>query len=134
MLRKGFTLIEVAVVLVVLAILAAIAIPTFSAFMDGVDERALRTEAEAILSNAKALDALDGVAGNDWINDVATSVSEIDPANVGAVDPGVPGAVHADGQVWDNGGAANFQLVGDRGILDVAMANGQIVGATYFKP
>ena len=59
-LRKGFTLIEVAVVLVVLAILAAIAIPTFNAFMDGVDERAARASVDSAIENVRANSALDG--------------------------------------------------------------------------
>ena len=60
--RKGFTLIEVAVVLVVLAILAAIAIPTFAAFMDGVSTRAAQAEADAFERHVNAVDALDGIA------------------------------------------------------------------------
>ena len=57
--RKGFTLIEVAVVLVVLAILAAIAIPTFNAFMDGVDENAARTTVEGVIKSVTAKSTLD---------------------------------------------------------------------------
>lgn len=57
--RKGFTLIEVAVVLVVLAVLAAIAIPSFNAFMDGVDERAARTTVEGVIDSVTANSTLD---------------------------------------------------------------------------
>lgn len=74
--RKGFTLIEVAVVLVVLAILAAIAIPTFSAFMDGVADRAVQAEADAFVNNVRANDALDGVAGNLSETEIDTIADE----------------------------------------------------------
>ena len=57
--RKGFTLIEVAVVLVVLAILAAIAIPSFNTFMNGVDERAARTTLEGVIADVTANSTLD---------------------------------------------------------------------------
>ena len=80
--RKGFTLIEVAVVLVVLAILAAIAIPTFSAFMDGVADRAVQAEADAFSSNVRAYDALDGVAGNLTNADLDTLAAENGGVNV----------------------------------------------------
>lgn len=58
--RKGFTLIEVAVVLVVLGILAAIAIPSFNAFMNGVDESTAEKEALAFVANAASVSAFDG--------------------------------------------------------------------------
>lgn len=59
---RGFTLIEVAVVLVVLAILAAIAIPTFTAFMDGTAERSAAASASYVVSDARGLQALQGDA------------------------------------------------------------------------
>ena len=57
---RGFTLIEVAVVLVVLAILAAIAIPSFNAFMNGVDRRAADFSVTQAMHSVEAKSAIDG--------------------------------------------------------------------------
>lgn len=60
--RRAFTLIEVAVVLVVLAILAAIAIPTFAAFMDRTAEQSAAMTVASVVEDARALQALTGTA------------------------------------------------------------------------
>ena len=48
--KKGFTLVEVIVVLVILAILMAIAIPSLTGYIDKANERAILTEASSIQS------------------------------------------------------------------------------------
>lgn len=57
--RKGFTLIEMAVVLVLLGILAALAIPTFSSLITGTTQSAAEASAEAVLSDIRGLAALE---------------------------------------------------------------------------
>lgn len=57
---RGFTLIEIAVVLVCLGLLAAIAVPTYNYFMDRTDVSVARAEAEALVRNAVGVSSLDG--------------------------------------------------------------------------
>ena len=52
--KKGFTLVELIVVLVIIAILAAIAVPTFLAFMDMGREKQYLTNAEKSLTATQA--------------------------------------------------------------------------------
>ena len=58
-LRKGFTLLELIVVIVVLGILAAIAIPTFAGVITRANQSSARTTAQSFLSEAKAIYAQD---------------------------------------------------------------------------
>lgn len=57
---RAFTLVEVAVVLVCLALLAAIAIPTFARFISGTREGVAEQSAAAVVRDAQGLAALDG--------------------------------------------------------------------------
>lgn len=53
--KKGFTLIELIVVICILGILAAILVPRFAGFTDKANKEASQTEARTILSAASAV-------------------------------------------------------------------------------
>lgn len=52
--RKGFTLVEVIVVLVILAILAALLVPKLTGWIDQAKEKSVAGEAHLVLSAAQA--------------------------------------------------------------------------------
>ena len=69
--KKGFTIVELVIVIAVIAILAAVLIPTFSGIVEKAQESAIQQEAAAIWKEAYALDLsdgnLDGKEGNDAV-------------------------------------------------------------------
>lgn len=72
--RRGFTLLELIVVLVVLGIIALIAIPTFTNIIRGSAQRTAETTAESIVRNANGIA---GLAAEDVdMNDILTAAQE----------------------------------------------------------
>ena len=59
--RKGFTTVELVIVIAVIAILAAVMIPTFSGIVAKAKSSAVQQEAVAVWKEVYALDLSDGV-------------------------------------------------------------------------
>ena len=81
--RKGFTLIEMAVVLVLLGILAALAIPTFSSLIAGTRLSTNEASAEAVHSDIRGLAALENRTPQAFI-DACTAAATPWPVCSGA--------------------------------------------------
>ena len=76
---KGFTLIELMVVVLIIAILLAIAIPTFLGAQNKAKDRSAQSSARNALTNAKVIYADSGVY---WHTPDLTAVAMIDKLNV----------------------------------------------------
>ena len=58
--KKGFTIVELVIVIAVIAILAAVMIPTFSNVIESAEKTAIQRKAEQAYKDAYALDMYDG--------------------------------------------------------------------------
>ena len=63
--KKGFTLLELIVVIVVLGVLAALAIPSFSTVKQTSADKVAIASAESIVRSAKTLAAFNGAGLDD---------------------------------------------------------------------
>lgn len=64
--KKGFTIVELTIVIAVIAILAAVLIPTFSGIVTKANQSAAQQEALSLYKEVYAIDLSDGVLdGND---------------------------------------------------------------------
>lgn len=75
--KKGFTIVELVIVIAVIAILAAVLIPTFSNVIDKANKSATLQEARNAYTDAYAEDIQDGVIDGYTDNDT----TEVDDEN-----------------------------------------------------
>ena len=74
--KKGFTIVELEIVIAVIAILAAVMIPTFSGIIKKANQSALQQEAAALYKEAYALDLADGTL-DGYEGDAKVAANEI---------------------------------------------------------
>lgn len=72
--KKGFTIVELVIVIAVIAILAAVLIPTFSGVIEKANQSAAMQYAASLYKEALALDLADGVADGNEGSSAITSV------------------------------------------------------------
>ena len=71
--KKGFTIVELVIVIAVIAILAAVLIPTFSGIIKKANQSAVQQTAAALYKEAYALDLADGTLdGKEGTTDITT--------------------------------------------------------------
>ena len=71
--KKGFTIVELVIVIAVIAILAAVLIPTFSGIITKANQSAVTQTAAALYKEAYALDLADGkLDGKEGATAIAT--------------------------------------------------------------
>lgn len=80
--RRGFSLIELAVVLVVLGVVISIAVPAFERVIERSEDHATVTELQAVVRSAAAIAAFDGRMGFH-VDDVDMALSELSSHTVG---------------------------------------------------
>ena len=77
--KKGFTIVELVIVIAVIAILAAVLIPTFSGVIKKANQSAVQQTAAALYKEAYALDLADGTLDG---KEGTTAITQVDNKNV----------------------------------------------------
>lgn len=123
-LQKGFTLIELMIVIAIIAILAAIAIPAYNEYINDAKISKVNTAFEEAISASKSLQArwaaqrarfsgaatVDETYGGTDIADAAVLAELLNPDGVNAPDGGVPQFAEA---ADDENGVIGLTSVGD---------------------
>ena len=95
--KKGFTIVELVIVIAVIAILAAVMIPTFGGIIDTANESAVKQTATAAFKDLYGVDLSDGAIDKPIANG-----AQIDPDVAAAIEKSyknvVTYAVSADGK------------------------------------
>lgn len=81
--KKGFTLLELVVVVVVIGILSSIAIPTYAAVIDRANEKSAVTSALAVLNEANILAAFESKVGTSVITtkEITLALADLKPGS-----------------------------------------------------
>ena len=77
--KKGFTIVELVIVIAVIAILAAVMIPTFGGIIKKANQSSVQQTAASLYKQAIALDLADGVQdGKEKVGATETAITSID--------------------------------------------------------
>ena len=108
--KKGFTLVELIVVLVILAILAALLVPALTGYIDKAKEKAIIAETRQVVVAAQTLGdeayakkavgaAIEFGAGKDVTKEQVAKLAEVPVSNI------------TDDIKWENGKISHVQYV-----------------------
>ena len=136
--RKGFTLIEILIVVIILGILAAIVIPQFSSASTQARTSALQSTVQTLrsqialykLQHGDTLPDLTASGGNNW--SLLTTTSTYNGATVGPYMQAIPTNSLSNGYLVTNGTSSGGFKVGFDYVYDFAsgIGSGNIWGQT----
>ena len=79
--KKGFTIVELVIVIAVIAILAGVMIPTFGNIIENANKNAVLQGATSAYKSLHAIDLLDGTIEGSADPEVATEITKLTTAN-----------------------------------------------------
>ena len=113
--RRGFTLIEILIVVVILGILAAVVVPQFTNAADDANDAAVRTQLQTLRGQIELYRAQQSsspdLLGTGWTDMIDNDYLMSAPSNPLASSSTIAGAAAANvGWVWRDKGNGTFSL------------------------
>ncbi len=131
--KKGFTIVELVIVIAVIAILASVMIPTFSGIVSKAQESAARQQATGKYHAALAYATTDNINGDDWYINSGSYWYVVDGGAIGdPVDAPENTDIFTDKAAFDAADTGVILLSTYLGLTD-ATAVAELAGVYYQK-
>lgn len=118
--RRGFSLLELVVVIIILGVLATLGIPTFQRVINRSQASSVKAAAEALGRNAVAISSVNGTTTGVTAAEVVTALAETTTLEFGQYDTNTAAGAYTAANAFNSGATTTFIVVQDEDADNVA--------------